>query len=164
MFTEPALPWTGTPVKQSGKVHRCYLLPREGNLHRTWRTPPMMSRRRRRQHADLLQSCCYSRVELLQQGHSQQAHASPQPSAPRSATRSSPKSPHGAAVQQGRAVTAEAGCELLLGAVATNTQAFPLFPFFFFGVSSWEVDSESESESEDVCFLFLLPSVQNSEV
>ena len=49
-------------------------------------------------------SSCYSRVELLQQGHSQQAHASPQPSAPRSATRSSPKSPHGAAV------TAVASC------------------------------------------------------
>ena len=29
-FTELALSWTGTPVQQSGKVHRCYLLPREG--------------------------------------------------------------------------------------------------------------------------------------
>ena len=128
-FTELALSWTGTPVQQSGKVHRCYLLPREGNLHRTWRPPPMMSRRRRRQHADLLQSCCYSRVELLQQGHSQQAHASPQPSAPRSAKRSAPKI--ATRRRKGRAVTAEAGCELLLGAVAANTQAFF---FFFFGV------------------------------
>ena len=33
-------------------------------------------------------------------------------------------------LQQGRPVTAQAGCELLLGAVAANTQAFPLFPFF----------------------------------
>ena len=90
-FTELALSWTGTPVQQSGKVHRCYLLPREGNLHRTWR--PLLQ-----------QSCCYSKVELLQQGHSQQAHASPQPSAPRSATRSSPKWPNGAAV------TAVASC------------------------------------------------------
>ena len=29
-FTELALSWTGTPVQQSGKVHRCYLLPKEG--------------------------------------------------------------------------------------------------------------------------------------
>ena len=29
-ITELAMPWTGTPVQQSGKVHRCYLLPREG--------------------------------------------------------------------------------------------------------------------------------------
>ena len=35
---ELALSWTKTPVQQSGKVHRCYLLPRgEGNLHRAWR-------------------------------------------------------------------------------------------------------------------------------
>ena len=54
-FAELALSCTGTPVQQSGKVHRCYLLPREGNLHRTWR--PLLQ-----------QSCCYSRVELLQQG------------------------------------------------------------------------------------------------
>ena len=29
-ITGLALSWTKTPVQQSGKVHRCYLLPREG--------------------------------------------------------------------------------------------------------------------------------------
>ena len=120
----------------------------------------MMSRRRRRQHADLLQSCCYSRVELLQQGRSQQAHASPN-HRHRGVRRGRRQNhPTEQLLQQGRAVTTEAGCELLLGAVAANYQAFPLLPFVtFFGVSSSAVDSESESESDDICFrfFFVLP-------
>ena len=32
-ITELALSWTKTPVQQSGKVHRCYLLPRRGGQY-----------------------------------------------------------------------------------------------------------------------------------
>ena len=38
--------------------------------------------------------------------------------------------------------------------MAVAAQAFPLFPFFFFGEASSEVVSESDSELDDACFLF----------